>query len=67
MILFYLVSATCASITTFAIADSFRSNGHNPVVLALLAGLLWPVLAVGAAQLVFVVTASRLCKVTAGP
>jgi hypothetical protein len=64
MILFYLVSAILVSASTFAVADNFRRTGHNPTALALVAGLLWPVLAVGAAQLLFVVTASRFCKAT---
>lgn len=54
----YLAVATIASVTVFLVAEWFREPGapapDHPGRIALIAGLLWPMLLLGLAQCVLV-------------
>lgn len=58
----YLVISILSGMTVFAVGDTIGAGERNPAVFALLAAVLWPVLVVGLAQLVVVMTARRLAS-----
>lgn len=57
--LFYLVASTLTGTAVFAVGDSANPGHRSTAGLAVLAAMLWPVIAIGLAQLLVVVTAFR--------
>jgi len=64
---FYLASSLLTAAASFVAAGQLRDTNvpvpDSPHITALIAGILWPIIAFGAIQLVFVMAVQKLVRV----